>query len=61
MARPNNGMKPSKPEFLVGGWSIRVGIIESGFAAYAPCYTAAWVRFDWLVNVAGERIHEYVI
>jgi hypothetical protein len=35
---PNKGMKLSKPEHLVGGWLIRLGIIEAGFAAYAPCY-----------------------
>ena len=32
-------MKLSKPEYLVGSWAIRRGIIESGFAAYAQCST----------------------
>ena len=35
--RQNKGMKLSKPEPLVGGWPTRLGIIKSGFAAYAPC------------------------
>jgi len=34
----NKGMKLSKPDYLVGRWPIRLGIIESGFAAYAQCY-----------------------
>jgi hypothetical protein len=34
---PNKGMKLSKPEYLVGGWPTGLGIIESGFAAYAQC------------------------
>jgi hypothetical protein len=33
----NKGMKLSKPEYLVGRWPTRLGIIESGFAAYAQC------------------------
>jgi hypothetical protein len=37
--RPNKGMKLSKPEYLVGVWPIKPSIIESGFAAYAPCST----------------------
>jgi hypothetical protein len=35
----NKGMKLSKPEYLVGGWPTRLGIIESGFAAHAQCST----------------------
>ena len=35
----NKGIKLSKPGYLGGGRSIRLGIIESGFAAYAPCST----------------------
>jgi hypothetical protein len=34
----NKGMKLSKPEYLVGAWPIGLGIIESGFAAYAQCW-----------------------
>jgi hypothetical protein len=33
----NKGMKLSKPEYLVGGWPLRRGIIEASFAAYAQC------------------------
>ena len=36
-ALANKGMKLSKPEYLVGGWLIRLGVTESGFAAYAQC------------------------
>jgi hypothetical protein len=40
MTEPHNkGMKLSKPEYLGGGGRGRAGIIESGFAAYAPCWT----------------------
>jgi hypothetical protein len=38
----NKGMKQSKPEYLRGGWPIGPGIVESGFAAYAPCYVDPW-------------------
>ena len=34
---PNKGMKLSKPGDSGGSWSLRSGIIESGFAAYAQC------------------------
>jgi hypothetical protein len=34
---PNKGMELSKPQYLVGGWPTRLGIIESGFAAHAQC------------------------
>jgi hypothetical protein len=34
----NKGMKLSKPEYLGGSWPRRSGIIESDFAAYAPCW-----------------------
>ena len=33
----NKRMKLSKPEYLGGDWRVWSGIIESGFAAYAPC------------------------
>jgi hypothetical protein len=33
----NKGMELSKPEYLVGGWPIRLGVTESGFAAHAQC------------------------
>jgi hypothetical protein len=36
-ATPNKGIKLSKPEYLGGSWPINLGIIESGFAAYAQC------------------------
>ena len=39
MAQANKGMKLSKPEYLVGGWPIRPVVLESGFAAYAQCWT----------------------
>jgi hypothetical protein len=32
-------MKLTKPEYLGGDWPIRSGIVESGFAAYAQCWT----------------------
>jgi hypothetical protein len=35
--RANKRMKLSKPGDLGGSWPGRSGIIESGFAAYAPC------------------------
>ena len=38
---PNKGMKLSKPGDSGGSWSLRSGIIESGFAAYAQCSTDA--------------------
>jgi hypothetical protein len=36
---PNKGMKLSKPEHRGGRWPLRLGIINAGFAAYAPCST----------------------
>jgi hypothetical protein len=39
-------MKLSKPEYLVGGSPLRLGIIEAGFAAYAPCSTDLWRMTD---------------
>jgi len=35
---PNKGMKLSKPQSLGGRWPLRLGVIESGFAAYAQCW-----------------------
>jgi hypothetical protein len=32
-------MKLSKPAYLGGSWHSWLGIIESGFAAYAQCST----------------------
>jgi hypothetical protein len=40
----NKGMKLSKPDYLVGRWPIRIGIIESGFAAYAQCSADAFLQ-----------------
>jgi hypothetical protein len=39
MGQPNKGMEQSKPEYLVGPWHTALGIIESGFAAHAQCWT----------------------
>ena len=36
-------MKLSKPEYLGGGWFVGLGIIESGFAAYAQCWADEFV------------------
>jgi hypothetical protein len=37
--RDNKRMKLSKPGDSGGSWPRMSGIIESGFAAYAPCST----------------------
>jgi hypothetical protein len=38
MTEPQNkGMKLSKPEYLGGSRPLRSGVIQAGFAAYAPC------------------------
>jgi hypothetical protein len=34
---PNKGIEQSKPEYLGGSWPIRLGVVESGFAAHAQC------------------------
>jgi hypothetical protein len=36
---PNKGMELSKPEYRGRIWPTRLGIMESGFAAHAPCWT----------------------
>jgi hypothetical protein len=38
-AASNKGMELSKPEYLVGVWPTELGVIESGFAAHAQCWT----------------------
>jgi hypothetical protein len=35
---PNMGIELSKPGYLGGGWPIRLGVVESGFAAHAQCW-----------------------
>ena len=46
----NKGMKLAKPETLGGCWHDSLGIIESGFAAYAQCCAdQSWLdRMTWL-------------
>jgi hypothetical protein len=48
MTEPQNkGMKLSKPEYLGGNRPLRSGVIQAGFAAYAPCWA----------DTAETRVH----
>ena len=52
----NEGMKLSKAEDLVGRWPSKRRIIESGFAAYAPCWAGNSGTGRKLTHVGALRL-----
>jgi hypothetical protein len=56
MTEPQNkGMKLSKPEYLGGNRPLRSGVIQAGFAAYAPCWADPALTRDTPCRVAHPR------